>query len=119
MPLKCYSLLLGARNTPAAGRRFSRADDRSIRDITVRHFPIGFTILHANGGWFDPARGKFVEEESRQVLVCPTRRGQLRRWCDELATALHQDELLVMEIGRATAFRPRQRPGVRRQLRRR
>src|SRR5690606_22018341 len=78
-----------------------------IRDITLRHFPAGFTILNADGAWFDPARQKFIEEESRQVLVCPTRRGQLREWCDELGTALGQKELLVMEVGRATAFRPR------------
>ena len=117
MPLTCYSLILGARNTRAAGRRFSRADDALIRDTTLRHFPEGFTILNADGAWFDPARRKFIEEESRQVLVCPTRRGQLRAWCDELGTALGQKELLVMEVGRATAFRPRQRNGRSRRMR--
>ena len=83
MPLTCFSLILGARNTPAAGQHFSRADDERIRDITFRHFPEGFTILNADGGWFDPARRKFVEEDSRQILVCARRRSELRAWCDE------------------------------------
>ena len=116
MSVTCYSLVLGARNTPGARRRFSRRDDQLIRDITLRHFPDGFTILNADGGWFDPARGRFVEEESRQILVCPSRRGQLHRWCEDLATALHQHELLVMEVGRAVSFRPRRGGAVRKQL---
>jgi hypothetical protein len=107
MRIVCYSLILGARNTPAAGRAFSRRDDELIREITLRHFADGFTILNADGGWFDPIRGKFIEEESRQILVCPTRRAQLRRWCDELAVALNQKELLVVEVGCAVAYRPR------------
>ncbi|HUR56936.1 MAG TPA: DUF3574 domain-containing protein [Opitutaceae bacterium] len=103
--LKCFSLILGARNTPAAGRHFAAADDDSIRAITFRHFPDGFTILNAEGGWFDPTRKKFVEEDSRQLLVCAARRVDLRAWCRELARALHQQELLVVEIGPAATFR--------------
>lgn len=82
-----------------------------IREITFRHFPDGFTVLNADGGWFDPKRGRFIEEDSRQILVCPTGRGQLRAWCNELATALKQKELLVIEVGRAISYRPRKLPG--------
>lgn len=105
--LKCFSLLLGARNTPGAGKRFSVADEERIREITFRHFPDGFTILNADGGWFDPARRTFIEEESRQILVLARRRADLRRWCGELAAALNQKEFLVVEIGPAAAFRTR------------
>lgn len=107
--MKCYSLLLGARNTPAATQRFSRQDDASIRDITFRHFPEGFTVLNADGGWFDPSVKEFIEEESRQVLVCAADRRQLRAWCHELAAALKQKELLVVELGSATTYRFRRR----------
>jgi hypothetical protein len=113
--LTCFSLHLGARNTVAAGRRFARHDDEQIRSITFRHFPRGFTVLNANGGWFDPSRG-FIAEESRQILVCTTSRRALRRWCRELARALGQKELLVVELGPATAFRVD--PSSRRRLRR-
>ena len=102
--LKCYSLLLGARNTPAAGKRFTRNDEERIREITFRHFPDGFTILNADGGWFDPQRG-FVEEESRQILVCAASMQALRRWCNELAVGLSQKELLVVEQGPASVFK--------------
>jgi hypothetical protein len=102
--MKCFSLLLGARQTPGAGRRFSRRDDQVIRDLTFRYFPAGFTILNAAGGWFDPARKKFVEEDSRQILVCAERRAALRTWCEALAGALRQKELLVVELGPADAF---------------
>ena len=104
--LKCFSLILGARNTPGAGKRFSRADEEQIRAITFRYFPEGFTILNADGGWFDPQLG-FIEEESRQILVCAPSLSALRGWCDELARALQQKELLVVEVGQASAFKPR------------
>lgn len=103
--LKCYSLLLGARNTPAAGKRFVRQDEERIREITFRHFPGGFTILNADGGWFDP-KGGFIAEESRQIIVCASHVTALRRWCDELARALRQKELLVVELGAASVFKP-------------
>lgn len=102
--LKCYSLLLGARNTPAAGKQFTAGDEARIREITFRHFADGFTVLNADGGWFDPARG-FVEEESRQILVCATSVTALRRWCEELAAVLKQKELLVVELGAASVFK--------------
>ena len=105
-PLRCFSLLLGARNTPG-GRRFTRADDERIHAITFRHFPEGFTILNADGGWFDPVRRRFIAEKSRQILVCATGRDALGGWCDELARALKQQELLVVEVGPASVFRIR------------
>jgi hypothetical protein len=103
--MKCFSLILGARNTPAAGRHFSRADDQRIRDLTFRHFPGGFTILNADGGWFDPVRKAFLEEESRQILVAARRRADLRPWAAELAGTLQQKELFIVEIGPAYSFR--------------
>jgi hypothetical protein len=104
--LKCFSLLLGARHTPGAGKRFTRADESRIHEITFRYFPDGFTVLNAEGGWFDPARG-FIAEASRQILVCAANRAALRPWCGELSRALEQDELLVVELGPASTFRTR------------
>ena len=103
--MKCYSLLLGARNTAAGNTTFSTTDDHRLREITFRHFPEGFTILNADGGWFDPQRKKFIEEQSRQILICAEQSRRLRPWCEELARMLAQDELLVVEHGRAATFR--------------
>jgi hypothetical protein len=102
--MKCYSLLLGARNTPAATARFSAKDEKLLRNVTFRHFPNGFTILNADGGWFDPVKKTFIKEQSRQILVCTSEPKKLAAWCDELRTALKQDELLVMELGRASTY---------------
>jgi Protein of unknown function (DUF3574). len=107
--LTCYSLLLGARSTPGKGARFLAEDEETLREITARHFPEGFTVLNADGAWFDPEARRFIEEEARQVIVCTDRRGRLRSWCEELATALEQKELLVTEVGRAAMFRVRER----------
>lgn len=103
--MKCYSLILGARNTPAGGKRFSARDDRVIRAVTFRFYPAGFTILKSSGGWFDPDARKFKEEESRQILVCGEDRARLRPWCQALAEALQQRELLAVELGPAFTFR--------------
>lgn len=105
MPTKCYSLLLGARNAPGRGKRFIPGDDARIRDITFRHFPDGFTVLNADGGWFDPVSRRFIEEESRQILICTSRKRTLAAWCRELGVALQQEELLVVELGPAVSFR--------------
>ena len=102
---RCFSLLLGARNTPAQGKRFSARDDARIRAITFDHVPDGFTVLNADGGWFDPEKRRFVEEESRQILVSAPTIASLRAWCAELGRALGQKELLVIEVGRVTHFR--------------
>jgi hypothetical protein len=52
--MKCDSLTLGARHAP--GTRWTARDELAVRRITAAHFPSGFTILRALGGWFDPAR---------------------------------------------------------------
>src|SRR3954463_13877564 len=103
--MKCYVLTLGARNTPKAGRRFSRDDDLGVRRITRRHFPDGFTILTGRGGWWDASRESFVEEETRQVLVCTPTRATLRKWCLELGNFLQQKELLAVELGASLVFK--------------
>lgn len=105
--MKCFSLILGARNTPAAGRQFSKEDDELIRGLTGRYFPGGFTILNAEGGWFDPGRKVFIEEAARQILICTPDTRALKAWCTALARALHQKELLVVELGTARTFRYR------------
>lgn len=102
--MKCFSVLLGARNTPRAGRKFTRKDDAAIRALTARYFPDGFTILHAEGVWFDPQKAEFIEEQSRQLLVSTSDRRLLRAWCAALADALRQKELLVVELGPARTF---------------
>ena len=120
--MKCYSLSIGSENT-GGGRRFTRAADALIRKITESHFPDGFTIMHANGGWFDPKRGQFLREESRQVIVSAEHPRRLDDWCEELARALKQKELLVIELGprRRLRFdqpaRPRRRTPRRKKLR--
>jgi hypothetical protein len=106
MPVvKCFSLLLGARNTAPGGKVFSSSDDRRIHEITFHHFPNGFTVLNAEGGWFDPERKRFVAEQSRQILVTATSVRSLRAWCRHLSRALSQKELLVVELGPISTFR--------------
>lgn len=102
--MKCYSLLLGARNTRSRTGSFSPRDEDRIRRITFRHFPDGFTVLNADGGWFDPRSRRFVAEQSRQILVCAANSRGLRGWCAELAASLGQEELLVVELGAARRF---------------
>ena len=99
--MQWWSLLIGARKLRAKARRFSRADDRLIQEITTRHFPAGFTILNAVGGWFDSARRRFIHEESRQVLIGGATPAQVRRWGRELGRALAQEEIVVIRIGTA------------------
>jgi hypothetical protein len=101
--MKCYSLTLGVRNL--TGARWRYRDEEVVKQITQRHFPDGFTILRAAGGWFDPARRRFVRESSRQVLVSTTDVKRLRPWCRDLAMALHQKELLLIELGPARVYR--------------
>jgi hypothetical protein len=108
--MKCYSLLVGARNSGGRRRKFSAADDTRIREITFRSFPNGFTILNADGGWFDPAARRFVRERSRQILVCTARPQTVWAWCRNLMSALGQQELLVVELGRGRTVRLRNRP---------
>lgn len=106
---RSYSLLLGAGKSGQAGGKFSPTDEARIRAITREHFPDGFTILDASGGWFDPNRGKFIQEKSRQIIVVTTTPAKLKPWCAALARALRQNELLVTENGRVFRF-ARDRP---------
>jgi hypothetical protein len=103
--MNCISLLLGARNTPAAMRRFSASDDAKILAITARHFPAGFTVLHASGGWYDPERHTFVNEESRQIILGGVSPRALKAWTTELGRALRQDELLILRMGTVEKIR--------------
>jgi hypothetical protein len=105
--VRCYSLLLGARNTPLARRRFSRSDETLIRRITAVHFPEGYTMLESHGGWYDPTRRRFIGEESRQILVCAPSLAPVRRWAAALAQALKQRELLVVQLGPAFLLSPK------------
>lgn len=103
--MECWSLLIGARKVRARSARFSRADDRRIQAITTRHFPSGFTILHALGGWFNPTQRRFIKEESRQVLICGANSAAVRRWATELGVALRQQEIVVLRHGKALRMR--------------
>ena len=100
-----YSVTLGARNTPAAGRRFLPSDDALIQRITREHFPGGFTILEAKGGWWDPQKSQFIKEHSRQVSVASASVKKVRRWARALGIALAQKELLVCSTGRVRRVR--------------
>lgn len=93
--------MIGSRSLAKPSRSFTAADDRILQKITTRHFPSGYTIVHAAGGWFDADRRKFVREESRQVLICAASLAAVRRWAQHLGAALRQKELLVIELGRA------------------
>lgn len=103
--MKCYSIMLGARRLHSEARTFSRADEALVREITTRHFPEGFTILNADGGWFDPSRKRFIKEASRQILICTEERLRVRRWAKQLGVALRQKELLIVALGSATTLR--------------
>lgn len=98
---KCWSLLVGSRRLAQKRPTFSARDERLLQRITTKHFPAGYSILHAAGGWFDSAAGRFVREESRQVLICSATEAAVRAWGRELGAALHQRELLIVELGRA------------------
>jgi hypothetical protein len=102
---RCWSLLIGARTLSARNGRFSARDERRLQAITTRHFPTGYTILDAQGGWFDPRHRRFVREQSRQVLICAATLATVRRWARELGAALRQKELLIVEVGRAMVLR--------------
>jgi hypothetical protein len=115
---QCWSLLIGASRMQGARRTFSRRDERIIQEITTRHFPDGYTILGASGGWFDPARRRFIREDSRQVLVCGAPLAAVRRWARELGAALGQKELLLVAHGRGLSLKiggnPKRHGGVKR-----
>ena len=102
--MKSYSLMIGARN----GRGFfARRDEKLLQGITARHFPEGFTILDAKGGWYGPAASSFKREDARQILVCTAQAGKIPAWCRELGKAMKQKEVLVVEVGAARRFQIR------------
>jgi hypothetical protein len=100
--MKAYSLLVGSK---AGQRRFSAVDEQRLRTITARHFPDGFTILDADGVWYDPETKKFSREAARQILVCTQKVSHVRRWSQEIGKALQQRELLLVETGSAKKIR--------------
>lgn len=97
--MECWSLMIGARAVGLKGGRITRHDDELIQRITQKHFPQGFTILEAKGGWFDTAEKRFVREESRQILVSANGPSSVRNWGRELGRALQQKELVLVRLG--------------------
>ena len=102
--MKCYSVLIGSNN---ARGTFAPRDATLLETITAQHFPEGFTILAAAGRWYDPQQKSFRKEQARQVILCTTNARRVRKWCVELGRALRQQELILVESGRATRIRPR------------
>ncbi len=103
--IKAYSICIGARHTRGGGKRFHPADQRLIEAITQKHFPAGFTITNAKGGWFDAALGKLVKEESRQIIVGGGEGRKIARWCRDLAIALNQREIVAVKLGTMSVYR--------------
>ena len=101
-----WSVLIGARQM-RRGRRFSQADDRLLQTITAEHFPSGYTILEARGGWFDPSTRRFVREDSRQILITSRSARRIRAWGKALGNALRQKELLLAQMGVARKIKLR------------
>jgi len=101
--LICFSILIGA-GSPSASGKFSRQRERLIREITKNYFPEGSSILNAEGSWLDASKRRYVREEARQILVCAASKRELHPFCRALVTALKQKELLIVQIGHATAF---------------
>jgi hypothetical protein len=97
--MKCFSLIIGSRNTPGAAAKFRKRDDKTIQDITKRHFPMGSTIVKNSGSWLNPATGLFIDEESRQVLVCANASSELKGWYNQICYAMQQDALMLIELG--------------------
>lgn len=100
----CYALFIAVPRT----RRSSRPDlstDKTIQELTKTHFPDGFSVARIDGGWLDPATGKFRREESREVTVCTDKNQRVIRWAKALAAACRQKELLVVKLGRASRVR--------------
>lgn len=95
--LPAYAVMIGVREDPG----LSRTDDRVIQEITCRHFPDGFTITEARGGWWDPARRKFIRERSRQIQVRSGDGRSVLAWVRALGRRLRQKEILLVKTGLA------------------
>lgn len=102
--MNSYAVSVGARNSAAAGHRFSARDERLIRKVTRAYFPNGFTILEARGGWWDPDKKNFVREETRQIQVNSSSWPAVRRWALHLGRTLGQKEIVVARTGTAVTL---------------
>ena len=102
----CWSILIGARRIGSRST-FSRTDDRRLQAITAKHFPAGYTVLEASGGWYDSSIRKFVREDSRQVLVTSASIRAVEQWARALGTAFRQKELLLVKLGGIRRIRVR------------
>lgn len=97
--MKTYSLIVGAR-TVSGSVRFEPSQEKRLLDITREHFPDGFTLLCARGGWWNASTHRFEKEESREVRVVSANNAKVVQWARAVGTALKQKEVLVTEIGR-------------------
>lgn len=82
-------------------RGFGAANERLVHEITRKHFPDGYSVVHLQGGWYDPAAQSFVREQSRQIMVRSSSRLFATRWARELGNALHQREVVLLRMGSA------------------
>lgn len=98
--IRCWSLLIGSQRV-GHGPSFRKAHEQLIQRLTAGHFPNGYTILAAQGGWYDPARRRFIREATRQVLVTASSVARVRAWARALGRALRQKETLLVELGPA------------------
>ena len=96
--------LLGARNRMAGGavksRQFTPGDDELLREVSVRHFEDGFTIIEQAGNW--RTGKKVVSEDSRTILVVGGSDKQHRSWRNQIVAHFQQQSLIRIDLGRAT-----------------
>ncbi len=106
--MKSYSVLIGSNNSRGS---FAQRDDTLLQTITARYFPDGFTILAASGNWYNAKEKKFRKEAAREVLICTKHTKVVKKWCNEVGRALGQEELILVETGRAKRIRPKRKTG--------
>lgn len=102
-----WSLFLGAKQVGKRRSLFSRTEDLTLQRITADHFPKGYTIVEAKGGWYDAATKRFVREDSRQIYVTADSEAAVDRWAKDLGATLKQKELMVVRVGRQKRVRVR------------
>lgn len=100
--MRCFSLLLGARDTGSADARILHRHDQLLRSFTARHSPAG-SPCYSSGGWYDGKSRRLKAEESRQIIICGVSLSALRKWAADLPRALRQKELILIETGRSHA----------------
>ncbi len=98
--MKTYSLLVGSRAL-SGNAKFQSHQDKLLQDTTREHFPGGFTILRARGGWWNSTTKRFETEESREVRVVTSRYQAVARWARAIGAVLGQREVILTESGRA------------------